>query len=82
MEMRGGRGRIKVRDRAGTRLRHDDDAEVLCFSNMNACAVIGDRWVGRGPRAGFTRLGVRRNGGRRSGIPTRWPAPFRRLMSM
>ena len=53
MEMRGGRGRIKVRDR--TRLRHDDDAEVLCFSNMNACAVIGDRWVGR---PGLAQVGI------------------------
>ena len=38
--------------------------------------MIGE-WVR--PRAGFTRLAVRRNGGRWSGIPTRWPAPFRRM---
>ena len=38
--------------------------------------MIGE-WVG--PQAGFTRLAVRRNGGRRSGIPTRWPAPSRRM---
>ena len=33
------------------------------------------------PQAGFTRLAVRRNGGRRSGIPTRRPALFRRMES-
>ena len=33
----------------------------------------------RGQRLAFARLAVRRNSGRRGGIPTRWPALFRRM---